>query len=223
MKKYNKLKKRRILGLMLVIFALTIPCVIPCVSADNATNEQIEGLSMTFSGAGESTVVTITVDLNTVATGDPTLTVTFWIDEKNTGHLLGSTGAGGTTLETVWDITKWAEGYHVLIAELTNPTIEVTSDNKADNRLDLPFTTQDWFWAPVGDIYGFVQYSISRIARQQAAGFFAIFAEYPMWLWAIVIIVLAVVIGAIARRSRRSKIKFHAGRPGRYLKDRDYW
>ena len=217
----NEKHRRRAIFCMLVTMTMFLSA--PLCAADNATNEKIEGLSMTFSGAGESTVVTITVDLNTVATGDPSLTVTFWIDEKDAGHILGSTAAGGTTLETVWDITKWAEGYHVLIAELTNPTIEVTSDNKADNRLDLPFTTQDWFWAPVGDIYGFIQYSISRVARQQAAGFFAIFAEYPMWLWAIVIIVLVVVIGAVARRSRRSKIKFHAKRPVKYMKEREHW
>jgi len=188
--------------IMLVCLTLVIT-LIPTASADKSTNEAINSLTVSFTGTGNNTRITIDAELNKVAKTDGGLVIKFWIDEKDDANYLGSTTPAGLPWKTTWDINKWSEGYHVLIAELTNLGKEVRSDNKADNRLDLPFTTQEWFWAPVGEIYGYIQYTVTRLARQQAGGTFAFLADYPLWMWIILAIILILIIRWIIRHRRR--------------------
>ena len=191
----------KILCFMLVALIITSPAVL----ADATTNEAIEDLAISFSGTGTSTMVTINVWLNSVALNDQSVTVKFYIDEVSDANLLGQTTEGTYQLETVWDITKWSEGYHVLIAELYGPTTEVASDNKADNRLDLPFTTQGWIFAIIGDVYGAIQFQINKLFRLQLGGYLSIFASYSLWMWIIVIILIAVAIKLARRYMRKHK------------------
>lgn len=199
---------------IIILTLVMIGTLIPVCAADAATNEAIESLTISFTGSGNSTTVSITVGLNTVADANNALIVSFWIDEKIDANNLGETAAGATTFDTRWDITRWDEGYHTLIAELKNPG-EIAYDNKADNRLDLPFCTQEWFWEPVGSIYGYAQYTISCLARQQANGTFSIFADFPIWLWGVLIavILIAVVLWKRSKRRKRGSIRQYAKRP----------
>lgn len=211
-------KRNRILVLTLVMFTIIAPST---ALADSTTNEAINAMSMSFAGTGNSTMVNIVLTFNGPASNDNAIVVEFWIDEMTDSHKLGETTAGTCEYETVWDITQWAEGYHVLIAEIKTTSLEITHDNKADNRLDLPFCTQDWFLAPVGNVYGYIQYEVDRLLRQQAEGYLSMLTIMPLWAWIIVLILIIVVIVGIHRLRKKGKqMRQYAGRPYHYVANR---
>ena len=213
----KKRKQAKIICLMLMMVTMAMPSVL----ADDTTNESIETLSVSFSGTGTNTIMTIYANMNTVADSDTSANVKFWINEKDDAHLLATVSVASFPYETIWDIGTYAEGYHVLIAELDSTTIEVASDPKADNRLDLPFTTQSWFWAPFGDIYGFIQYHVARVARQSLGGTFAFIADYGLWVWFIVVVIIITAIGAYKRWRKKARHKFvhRKHHPVNYMKN----
>lgn len=193
------MKTKRIL---IITLALAFMFAAPIAVADQATNEAILGLTVEFEGSGNSTIIRITVEVNSVADNDGSLITKFYINDLT--QELGTTSPGVFTYETTWDINEYAEGMHVLIAEFSNPS-ESVHDNEADNRLDLPFSTQDYFLAVAADGYAYIQYHVGRLARTKADGYLSFFADYPIYIWGIVLVFLAVLI--ILWRKSRSKNK----------------
>jgi len=197
-----KNKRSKILILTLVMFSIIAPTT---ALADSTTNEAINAMSMSFTGTGNSTMVNIVLTFNGPASNDNAIVVEFWIDEMTDSHKLGESTAGTSEYETVWDITEWAEGYHVLIAKIKTTSTEVTHDNKADNRLDLPFCTQDWFFKEIGNVYGYIEYEVNRFLRQQADGILSMLTVMPVWAWGLVFLVIIIIMILAIRARRRGK------------------
>jgi len=210
-------KTRRVYVVILTLVLMT--AMMPLVMADDATNEAIEYVTITFEGEGNSTIINIFVGLNDIADSNSGLIVKFWVNEKTDSALLGQTVPGGNEYSGTWDITEYAEGYYTLICELTE-TDETIHDNKADNRLDVPFVTQDWFYAPLGEMYGYLQITWSKFFRQNIDGSLSFMDSIPLWIWLVVFLAIIVIL-LLWRRSRRknSRIKGYVSKPVYYVKD----
>ncbi len=202
---------------VLITLALAFMFAAPVAVADHSTNEAIEGLTVSFEGEGNSTLIRITIDVNSVADNDASLITKLYINDLS--NELGTTSPGVFTYETTWDINQYAEGMHTLIAIFSNPT-ESVHDNEADNRLDLPFSTQDYAFALLTNGYAFVQYHVSRIARTQVDGYLSFFADYPVWLWGILIFVIVVIV-VIAVKGKRKNIQYKQQFKNGYYKTKD--
>jgi len=215
-------RKTRLIVLTLVFFSVLVPTT---ALADNATNERITDLSVTFEGSGNSTLITIDVGLNTIAQSDTGLIIKFYIDAKQDANNLGETTAGSTTFTTSWDITQWPEGVHVLIAVLKNPSLEVNYDNKADNELRLPFTTQSCNLASILDVFCNGRYVLSQSVRHNFNGYLEILDTMPMYGYFVVIlfIIIIAVVVAYARRhpKKTKKAGYYAQQP--YYQARNYY
>ena len=206
--------------ILLMALALMLMILMPVAVADHATNEAILGLTLEFEGEGNSTTITVTIVVNSVAENDNSLVTNIYVNDKSDANKLGSTNPGTFTFSTLWDIDEYAEGYHTLIVEFSNPT-ESTHDNKADNEMELMFTTQDYAFALLVDGYAYVQYHIGRVARTSLDGYLSILAEYPLWIWLLGVGAIIVLIVVVLRGRKFNKpYREHYKKKKREVKNR---
>lgn len=197
------MNKTRITVLTLVLFALVVPTV---ALADSSTNEAITDLSVTFTGQGEDTYITVQVTVNSIAQGDENLKIKAWIDEKNDNNLLSDTITNSGYYHGLWDVNSYAEGMHTLyVAFDSNTTDELTNDPKADNQLSLVFATQEATAKPFIEFYSYMQFLWSKTVRTQLNGWFSFMDNMPLYYWIIIFVIVLIAIAYILRARKKGK------------------
>jgi len=169
------------------------------VRADTYPNQAITELRAVFTGTSDNIILKIYANFNDAARSQGDLKIRVKIDstviDENYSPLDLENG-----IEINWTQYNFEGDVHTITVEFVNPKEDVSTANTADNKLSLLIASPTSTIAALINLWGQVEYTVSKVARQ--TGYLAFIAEYPLWIWIVVILIIIAII-VLWRRAKK--------------------
>jgi len=164
---------------------------INAVATGTYPNEAITELRAVFTGTSNNITLKVYANFNDPAKSQGDLKIRLKIDSTVIGESYTVTDfADG--VEVDWDTNTFSGDIHTITVEFVNPAEDLSTANTADNKLTLTIASPISTLEPLINLWGQVEYTVSKAARQ--TGYLAFVAEYPLWIWILVILVIVAII-----------------------------
>jgi len=194
------MKRSMVVFTLLGLMILTATAV-----AETYPNEAITELRAVFTGTSNNIILKVYASFNDAAKSQGDLKIRLKIDSTIIGEDYTVTDfADG--VEINWSANNFEGDIHTITVEFVNPAEDLSTANTADNKLTLTIASPTSAIGPLINLWGQVEYTVSKAARQ--TGYLAFIAEYPLWIWIliVVIIIAAIILWRKAKKGGRKPV-----------------
>ncbi|HHE40410.1 MAG TPA: hypothetical protein ENL10_02785 [Candidatus Cloacimonetes bacterium] len=189
------MKKSVVVAIVCTLLLVTVGTA----RADTYQNQAITELRAVFTGTSDNITLIVYADFNDAAKSQGDLKIKITIDSTVIGEDYTVTDLlNGVEIE--WDESTFTGDAHTITVEFVNPKEDVSTANTADNKLSLLIASPTSTIAALINLWGQVEYTVSKVARQ--TGYLAFIAEYPLWIWIVVILIIIAII-VLWRRAKK--------------------
>lgn len=186
-------------SIVFVVFCTLLVLAAGIVRADTYSNQAITELKAVFTGTSDNIHLKVYASFNDAAKDQPDLKIRVEIDSVPIGEDYTTTDLENG-IEINWTQYNFEGDVHTITVEFVNPKEDISMANTADNKLSLLIASPTSTIAALINLWGQVEYKVSKVARQ--TGYLAFIADYPLWVWIIVILIIIAIV-VLWERTRR--------------------
>jgi len=193
-------------SIVFVILCTLLVLAAGTVRAETYSNQAITELRAVFTGTSDNILLKIYANFNDAAEGQPDLKIRVKIDSELIGEDYTVTDLENG-IEVNWSRYNFEGDAHTITVEFVNPKEDISTANTADNKLTLMIASPTSTIAALINLWGQVEYKVSKVARQ--TGYLGFIADYPLWVWIIaILIIIAIVVLWKRRGGKRPTAQF---------------